>query len=134
MKPRLFDASSILQLIRNKPDSSLDELEGAYILDLTLYEVGNALWKIHKLIRGAGEVSLFDSMAQVQSILATMIILPLGGVDDLTPISKIAFEGGLTFYDSAYLFAAKKRGLLLVTEDKLLLKAAIVQGVECSSV
>lgn len=134
MKPRLFDASSILQLIRSKPDSALDELEGAYILDLTLYEVGNALWKIHKLIHGAGEVSLFDSVAQVQSILATMIILPLGGVDDMNPISKIAFEEGLTFYDSAYLFAAKKRGLLLVTEDKLLLKAAVVQGVECSSV
>jgi len=48
MKTRLFDASAIILLIKRHPDTASTTLEGEYILNLTPYEVGNALWKINK--------------------------------------------------------------------------------------
>ncbi|WP_153801433.1 hypothetical protein [Hyperthermus butylicus] len=47
----LFDASALLNIIRGSVDP-LAVLEGGYLLDLTLYEVGNAVWKEAKLLDG----------------------------------------------------------------------------------
>ena len=41
----VFDASALLNLIRNHGQDALEYLRGNYVLTLTPYEVGNALWK-----------------------------------------------------------------------------------------
>jgi predicted nucleic acid-binding protein len=41
----LFDASALLNLVRKRGKNTLKLLKGNYILTLTFYEVGNALWK-----------------------------------------------------------------------------------------
>ena len=134
MKPKLFDASAILTLIGDRPDEASDELEGAYILDLTPYEVGNAIWKIHRLLHKADESTLLNAVDNAQSILSNMAVLPLGGLDEMTPIIKIEYDRSLTFYDSAYLHTAKKMSLTLMTEDERLLDAAAALKVKYSRI
>ena len=47
----LFDASALLNLVRRLGEESLKILEENYILTLTIYEVGNALWRETRLLR-----------------------------------------------------------------------------------
>mgnify|MGYP001626405038 CR=1 FL=1 len=41
----LFDASSIISIIQYMKRNALRVLSGNYVLDLTIYEIGNAIWK-----------------------------------------------------------------------------------------
>ena len=47
----LFDASALLNLVRRLREDSLKILEENYILTLTIYDVGNALWREARLSR-----------------------------------------------------------------------------------
>ena len=54
----LFDASSMVHVIKNcEEEKALRLLNDSCVLDLTKYEVGNALWKEHVLHKAIGEKS-----------------------------------------------------------------------------
>jgi predicted nucleic acid-binding protein len=118
MKHYLLDASALMLLIKKAAtQSTIECLQNSSILDLTYYEVGNAIWKesvLTKLLTPDGAKTL-QKTAQV--------ILP--EIDQVTPepdsfekILEIAKTEKLTFYDSSYIHFAKQKGLQLITEDK----------------
>ena len=131
MKTHLFDASSIMQLAKRHPDKASTLLEGELILDLTKYEVGNAIWKIYKLIEKTDKSTALEAVTQAYHMIALMEVIKVEDVEALASTMEIAFDEGLSFYDSAYLQSAKKLGLTLVTEDKRLSKRAVDVGVTC---
>ena len=116
----LLDASSLMLLIK-KADVKLtvECLQESLILDLTFYEVGNAVWKESTLLKflTPQEAKRIGTMAQ--TILAKIDQVTNEG-EDFQKILEIAQNENLSFYDSSYVFYAKQRGLHLVTEDKKL--------------
>jgi predicted nucleic acid-binding protein len=120
----LFDASSILQIMK-----SLDEqrafrlLADSYILDLTKYEVGNAIWKQYALRHSIDE----DQFHQLLELLGQVLQkVEVAAVDyrDLASVGRIAAKEKATFYDSSYVACSRKGNLTLVTEDSHLAKLA----------
>ena len=56
----VFDASASLNVIRIFGIDAINYLKGHYILNLTIYEVGNALWK---------EVMLLNRLSVEEALL-----------------------------------------------------------------
>ena len=113
----LLDASAIFNLFQSGKYSAL--IAGATI-PLARYEIGNILWKNHKIrnriskeeATESGNVlfELIDSMEQIVPSPASALSMSL--------------EEGLTFYDSSYLISAIESGYDLVTDDLKLHKIA----------
>lgn len=121
--PQLFDASSLINLIVERGEETLNLLRNNYVLDLTFYEVGNALWRMHFLVKkiSASDVeALMDVMVDLVGWINMVSISDL----DLIKIMKLAADRGITFYDAAYVVAAKLKRLTLITDDVKLTKAA----------
>ncbi len=87
------------------------------VLDLTKYEIGNAILKESKT-KGIDLNRMTSSWQRLLIFFNTITI------DNMVDIQRIALENGLTFYDAAYIHTAEKHNLRLVTEDKDLLKSS----------
>ncbi len=125
----LFDASSLILLIkRMDEDSFLRFREKVRVLDLTLYEVGNTLWKEGSL-RGVLEEDEARSLVRYASTVLGSV--PRVGItaDDFEGVYEVARSSKLSYYDAAYLYTARKSKLTLVTEDAKLFGAAHDVGV-----
>ena len=120
----LFDASSILQLIsRSDEKDALRLLNGNHILDLTKYEVGNALWKEQLLHRAIGAEELREFLQLFQSLACHIKSLSID-IEHLSRVAELAVGEKLTFYDASYIAASKIHKLTLVTEDRNLARSA----------
>jgi len=124
MKARLFDASSIILLAKKHPEKAPTTLTGEHILDLTIYEIGNAIWKINKLVKKTDKPTAIGAIEQAYHLTALMNIIKIQSLYELSATMENAFDHSLTFYDSAYLTAAYIHKATLVTEDKRLAEAA----------
>jgi len=116
----LLDTSSLILLIKKADvESAVEMLNGAAVLDLTYYELGNVIWKESSLSKflTPKEAESLGVMAQ-EIITKTDQIRCLGGA--FLKILEIARNESLSFYDSSYLFTAKDRGFTLTTEDRKL--------------
>jgi predicted nucleic acid-binding protein len=114
-EPRTAEAKSLLTV----------HLEGgsrASILDVTLYEVGNAL--VRKGIWGADMGVLLDQLLRWD--LGWISLTDAVGVDK---VSEVVGAYELSFYDASYLAAALLHDLPLVTDDAALFQAASDEGV-----
>lgn len=99
--------------------TQLNYLQTSSILDLTFYEVGNAIWKdtcLTKFITKAESQTLQKSLQIVLAKTEKIIY----DATTFQKIFKISEAENLSFYDSSYLFTAKEKSLILVTEDKKL--------------
>jgi predicted nucleic acid-binding protein len=130
MRTRLFDASAIIMVAKNHPVKAQPVLEGEHLLDLTSYEVGNALRKINELVDETSKSTALEAVNQASPLLAQMEALKVDG-EELGSVMEVAFESGMSFYDSSCLQVAGSIGLTLVTEDANLLRSASRYGVQC---
>jgi predicted nucleic acid-binding protein len=130
MRTRLFDASAIIMVAKNHPVKAQPVLEGEHLLDLTSYEVGNALWRINELVDETSKSTALEAVNQASPLLAQMEALKVDG-EELGSVMEVAFESGMSFYDSSCLQVAGSIGLTLVTEDANLLRSASRYGVQC---
>jgi predicted nucleic acid-binding protein len=124
MKHYLIDASAFMLLIKKADaQSTFKHLQISCILDLTYYEVGNAVWKEGSLAK-----QLAPEAARILQKAAQSILMKTDRVSDesdgFEKILEIAKTEKLTFYDSSYIFFAKEKGLQLMTEDKELKEKA----------
>ena len=120
---RLYDTSALLNLLLGEGSKSLAILSGQAVLDLTTYELGNSIWRLshlQKKITKTEACALLDACLEVRS---NMKVLDIKGLEE--DVKELSYDMGQSFYDSAYLVVAKKRGLELVTDDKKLQKAAL---------
>ena len=106
-------------------DAYADERITLLVLDLTNYEVGNAL------LRGSAAASP-DNVATVLEALGDLC--PRVSLEPVERhlAAELATEHGLTFYDAAYAAVARRRGGLLATSDRALLAAGL--GVRPSAI
>jgi predicted nucleic acid-binding protein len=92
----------------------------AWILDLTLYEVGNVL--LRPLGWSAGDVGgLLQDLRELCAPLAAT-------QDELALAAELGERHGLTFYDGAYAAVARCREATLVTADRQLVAAGLGEG------
>jgi predicted nucleic acid-binding protein len=89
-----------------------------HVLDLTHYELGNAL------LRGPAGLD-GERVATVLGALAEMCPAVVANPQDLRQACRLAEEHGLTLYDAAYAAAAKRRDAQLATLDGDLLECGL---------
>lgn len=88
------------------------------VLDLTMYEVGNAL------LRGSAGASAHQ-VATVLDALAEICPAVAADGEDLRVAGELAQAHGLTLYDAAYAAVAQRRGAQLATFDQQLLAVGL---------
>lgn len=120
----VLDASAIAVLLRRFREKSPELLEGRVTLDLALYELSNLIWKECALEKRVGREQAISMVGGLCSVLNTMIMEKIASSGDLKGVMKLAVELNLTFYDSSYLYLAKTRRAILVTEDDELARRA----------
>jgi predicted nucleic acid-binding protein len=110
----LLDASALYGLVAHY-HRWIGHREKLAILHLTVYEVGNALWKEAR----AGRLPWRETAGALSRVLSSLKML------DNPPLEKVlevAVERDLTFYDASYAYVAETLGLSLVTQDRELLR------------
>ena len=113
----LLDASALYPLLRRIGDKILLYRDELAVLDLTFYEIGNVLWKEYRL----GRIRDWRTISKLFSeVLKELQVLR---VENLEGVLEIATERNLSFYDASYAYMAEKENLVLVTEDKKLLRS-----------
>jgi predicted nucleic acid-binding protein len=88
------------------------------VLDLTAYEIGNAL------LRGPARASA-EQVATVLEALAEICPAVRPSAAELRLAADLAARHRLTFYDAAYAAVAETRGATLATLDRALLDAGL---------
>jgi predicted nucleic acid-binding protein len=120
----LLDASYVLEAIKYMDEGEALRLFGENcILDLTKYEVGNALWKEHTLHQSMKEEEFREFLSLFGRIIPQTQVLAVEG-KDLPEVADLAAKERITFYDASYVIVAKSRDLPLVTMDAQLRKVA----------
>ena len=121
---RLFDASALVNLMVTRGGSALEVAKGNDVLDLTLYEGGNALWKLSTLL---GKISTEDADSLLRVMARTAVhhmnLIRVSELDHLS-IAGMARAERVTYYDAAYVTAARERDRELVTDDARLASVA----------
>jgi len=115
----LFDSSAIFQAIKH---NAVEHLAGNHTVELARYELSNILWKecaLHERITSNEMESLIDL---VKRVLQTMSIIEINCNEK--DILSLAKKLKITFYDASYAHCAKRFGMMLITEDLLLMERA----------
>jgi len=120
----LFDASSILTLVRELGEKAPDELLEGSTISLAYYELGNALWRECFLLKRINKEEAEKLLRAMFAIVQAMDVALIENEDEANDILKKAYDFNITYYDSAYIVQAYKTEKTLVTEDKKLAKAA----------
>ena len=114
---RVFDASALLNIIRFLGSEAFPHLKGNYILTLTLYEVGNALWKEATLLN---RLSIGEALSLMDVLERACRVLNIVSPRDTSLALKLAYELRLTYYDSSYVTASYELNAELITDDERL--------------
>lgn len=109
-------------MILNNGSKSLSILSEQAILDLTIYEMGNSIWKLSHLQKKITKVEACTLLDICTKIIYSMKILNIKKIEK--DVKELSIDIGQSFYDSAYLTLAKRSGLVLVTDDRKLQKKA----------
>ena len=113
----IFDASAIYALIGSKRFALFAE---GFTLHLARYELGNILWKevhIHKRMKLEEERMLSEI---AEGVFENIEIHDIAGKIDA--IFHLADKYSISFYDAAYVYLAKEKNAILVTDDEKLIK------------
>src|SRR5487761_2766695 len=122
MKDRLFDTSALFNVIIKNGSNALKLLKSQSILDLTMYEIGNVIWKLAYVKKNITSQQACKILESFLLLRPNMHVLEIAGMEE--KIKNLSIDAGLTFYDSAYVLVAKQSRLVLVTDDALLAKVA----------
>ena len=130
MKP-FFDASALLNIIREHGSGSLDIIEGGYILTLTPYEIGNAIWKEAVL---HGRISIEEAEELLGHLSIIYKYMKIIEPRDQEKTLRIAAALRITYYDASYIAAASELNTILVTDDGKLIKTLEKKEAELNKV
>lgn len=109
-----MDTSALYPLLLSLREDLLKHSSMFAVLDLTVYEVGNVVWKEYRRgrIRDPSVVaSLFQEVFRAVKVVRL-------GEDIFGDVLGLAIGEGLTFYDASYLYTARVHSVKLVTEDR----------------
>ncbi|MCD6154419.1 MAG: type II toxin-antitoxin system VapC family toxin [Candidatus Verstraetearchaeota archaeon] len=126
----IFDASALLNLIRKAGSNAIEIVKENYILDLTLYEIGNALWKEAILLKRISLEEALKTISFIENLRKILIAKSLSDEDLLPKVLKISLQQKITYYDAAYITIAQNQKLTLIADDSKLIKTAKKLGVK----
>jgi predicted nucleic acid-binding protein len=108
----ILDASALYPLVMELREKLLDYIDKFVVLDLTLYEAGNTIWREY----GRGRIKDLVSMSRLfEEIFDNLQVLKTPF--KFSELVKLACDEGLTVYDASYLYVSRKHMYKLVTED-----------------
>ena len=119
----LLDASALIPLLLDLGEKVLEIATKAqlYATDLTLYEIGNGLWKLVALLKVMDLEDALELMDVVQVLVAKEFLKVVSYRElDLKKALELAIRERLTLYDTTYIIAAVSLNATLVTEDERL--------------
>lgn len=117
MTTYLLDTSALYPLVLRLKEKLLLYSERFRLLDLTVYEVGNTIWKEYE----RGRIKALTTMATIfREVMEHVNKLSIE--NEILGVINVATENSITFYDASYIYIARKYGLKLVTEDEDLKK------------
>ena len=119
----IFDTSSIYKAVEI---NCIEKLQGEKTLDLSLYELGNIVWKYvmrNKLSSDEGK-KFIDILMDVISLMQIIET----GINTTT--YSIAVKNRISYYDASYIHAALSSKESLVSEDKKLLRISAKYGIK----
>ena len=99
-------------------DAHRSRVLGLAVLDLTPYEIGDALLRGRAGASAEQVASVLDALAEVCAMVS-----PSG--EEFRRASELAEQHGLTLYDAAYAAVAESHDAELVTLDRALLRAGL---------
>jgi predicted nucleic acid-binding protein len=118
MKQYLFDASAFIFLIKKaNVQTTFQQLQKSFILDLTVYEIGNTLLKEARLTKFLTSKET-ETLEKVTQTILSRTEKILNQDTTFQQIMEIAKTENLSFYDSSYIHFAKQKNIQLITEDK----------------
>jgi predicted nucleic acid-binding protein len=89
-----------------------------FVLDLTPYEVGNALLRGRATASAAQVATVLEALSEICPAVST-------SPQQMRLATELAEQHNLTLYDAAYAASAQDRGATLVTLDSALLDAGL---------
>ncbi|MCE4599624.1 MAG: type II toxin-antitoxin system VapC family toxin [Desulfurococcales archaeon] len=114
---RVFDASALLNIIRVLGSEAHPYLKDNYILTLTLYEVGNALWKEAALLN---RLSISEALSLLEAIKQACSLLNMVSPINTSLALELAHKLKITYYDASYITASHELNAELITDDEKL--------------
>jgi len=130
----VLDSSAIAIILRRLREESIEILKDQFTLDLTRYELGNVIWKecaLRGLISPEKAVEKAGDISRILEITKNERIKSSG---DIRGVMNLAIELKITFYDASYLYTAKSKKAILITEDRELADKAKHAGIEAIDV
>jgi predicted nucleic acid-binding protein len=119
----IVDSSSIFRALISRKTV---KVAGESTLELARYELGNAIFKEHRIFKTLTFDEAERLAGEVSSLLENMSIIHFS---NQVEVLKVAAETGTTYYDASYLYASMDTGMILSTEDERLRKAANKLGI-----
>jgi predicted nucleic acid-binding protein len=109
----LIDTSALYPILISGIPLNIEECAVSY---LTEYEVGNVLWRENRQKKLKNPTRIATIFSEALNTLHKV------SIDSISDVLTIAIQRNLTFYDASYAYIAEKQNMVLVTEDKDLLK------------
>jgi len=127
----VVDASVYLPLVTILGEGLVDVAKRwrMHVLDLTLYEVLNGLWKLHTRLRRIGLDEMRRTGRLAVELTRYMRVHKLAELD-VDEVTSIAVESGITVYDASYIALARRLKLPVVSNDADILESAPRHGVQ----
>ena len=119
----IFDASSIYRAMEI---DAVEKLANGKTLDLSMYELGNVVWK--NVSRK--KISLEEGIELVNFLSEVLSLMDIINIGIKSNVLEIAAKNKLSYYDASYIYASILFTDILVSEDKKLLDAADKRGVK----
>lgn len=130
----ILDPSAIAITLKRLKERSIEALKGKTTLDLARYELGNVIWRECALKNIINVEEALNEAENVAKVLKFTMVKGIRSSEEFKGVMKLAVKLKLTFYDAAYLYAAKANGFTLVTEDKELNEKAVDSNVKAITV
>jgi predicted nucleic acid-binding protein len=129
----LMESRSLFKAFFIHSELKLGVLRNSSVSELTIFEVGNALWKKRdeNLTNMSGS-ELFPVVQRIESVTGFLTRSTISS-NELTSIFRLPPETGLNFYDTSSLHLARSVGKKLTTEDKKMSEASTEMGVRLPS-
>ena len=129
MPDYLIDASSLFKLLSYNLSADTNLLENSCITDLTLFEIGNALFK--RKDSSIKEISL-DKIMTLSGVIGNILKeIPTVSISaaEISGILGIAINTKISFYDASYIYICDRDHLKLITDDLELKRKAASEKV-----
>ena len=125
----LIDASSFFKLLLSPTIDGQNLLENSSITDLTIFEIGNVLWKRKdsniKDMPAERVIALSKVIGNITRDVTTFSITST----KIPEILALAIKRKTTFYDASYIYMCHREKLSLISEDVELRKKAVEEKV-----